>query len=669
MAEKKQKILWPSQLREQLHHRQSDAEYGNGRTIEFYQSLPWRETILALLSECEMTGGELMYQPSKLMSLIHADTDQNNTQEIEEILLGGNKLVLSLLLVEWRFRIFKECLIEDNWTALIRPIENYWEAKYYLKSLLQEEAQEIVFRNEFKTFCINVFAESKESPARFWPYEGREKQQLKQLIENWKSEQSLSSISWVERDLGYIMPFADDCNLFEFVIALDTKFAVDLLESFENPYQPMAILSYQLYLASDYDTWAQLFEASASTFDSKGQWNGKMTSILLYSFLEAALSRHYDHRIEERDDAAELTSGIELLCQQLTSLICKRRDSQYFSFFITSELFRTLLSILDRENQNFPTNDSRAWPIWKLIDKISNTKQATKWSDLLCIPLYRADKLCQLSVRIIAENNQELPITGMHEILDLFPTRPEDLFHKTDTDSRSEISQFMVFSKRPDAFGFRVIAMAFANTSRAANYEKIWHHSSTAREIIEFEKFSYLSNDDNHRAAMHAKDLLLLTTGIGLSLLNNCLDHRIKFEVEQRSEEAQSLFHNIFSSILEMTAIELRGLENYISMLSHFVNLRAIAWVEHPRNKEIAIKLQESDQPSVQRILNSRREVANNFFQIIASLMKNGLTYEQVCSVCTNKGAYAFDIIKIINNAKKLNGIDANRQIDLSFLP
>ena len=661
-------ILWPSQIRDRILERQPPINTGHHRSVEFYQSLPWREAVLTLLSESSLTGAELMYLPSKFTALVHTSIDHIDTQEIEKVLLDENKSILSLFLVEWRFGVFKKSIIEDNWKTLIDPIENFWEAKSYLKVLLQEAFKDSKFEKKFKLFCRNVFAESKENPARFLPDDRREKQQLIQLIANWKSEQSLSKLWWVERELGYLMPFADDCDLIEFVIALDTKFAIQLLESFENPYQPMAILTYQLHLATDFEAWAQLFEASTAAFDSKGQWKGNLTSILLYIFLEDALSQHYIHGIEEGDDASTFAVEIEQLCEHISSLISRRLDAGYFSFFVASEVFRTTLATLERENRNFPTEDGRAWPLWKLIEGVSNTKPAEKWPGISALGSLRADKLCQLSVKIIAENNRDLPISGMQEILDLFPTKPENLLDRTDAESRSEISQFMVFSKRPDAFGFRIISMAFTDSSRAANYELLWDLSSTTRELIEFEKLSYSPKDDNHSATINAKDLLSLVIGIGVSLIENCLDHRIEFTIHNRHDEATKLFQVVFSSILEMTAIETRGSENYTSMLSYLLNQRALTWVEHPRNKEVAIQIQKSNQPSIQRMLSSRREVSNSFFQIVDSLMKNGLSYEQICKVCADEGMYKFDLEEFVKNAVKLNAVDANRKIDLSFL-
>ena len=660
--------LWPSKIRDTLLDRTDRSEQSYERVLRIYETAPWREPALKILNVNNFTDAELIYEPNKFMKLVYGETTFKNPEKFKEIIFNEDKSLVLMLLVEWHFGMFSTTLNEENWLSIVRPIENYWDAKRYLKKLILDTAKDNEFKQNYREFCSGVFTKSAADPAGFWPDDRVEKQKLVQLINNWKQKPTLSKLWRAEREIDHLFPFSGDLKLIEFMIALDVKFAVQLLESFENPYQPMAIMSYQLHLASDYETWEKLFVASPALFTADGKWTGCCLPALLYTFLEDALSRHYLHGLDDRPETTQISEPIDQLCTQISQLVEKREDAVHFSYFLTSELFGKLLQILDHENKIFPTDDSPAWPIWKLITAIAELGISKEWPKIEVLPSLHADRLCQLAVVMIAENNRDLPISGIQEIFELFPSKPEDLYDGSISSDKTEISQFTILSRRSGAFGYRIVSMAFSHPSRAENFKLLWEKAQTAREIVEFGNAGFSSRDNAFEAICLASDLISLVIGLGLSLIDHCMDSRIDISTTSREKEAASLFQQVSSAILEMGCIRHSGIKNYSSMISYLINLRAISWERHPRNNEVAIQLSAEVNPSIQQMLASQRKVSNDFFQIICSLINNGLDYQRLCAVCLYESEYKFDLDEYRLSAERLNSVDANRKIDLSFL-
>ncbi|MEP4341283.1 MAG: hypothetical protein ABJ042_04795, partial [Lentilitoribacter sp.] len=435
----------------------------------------------------------------------------------------------------------------------------------------------------------------------------------------------------------------------------------DLLEGFENPYQPMGILINDLHLADSFYKWEELFKSTRQLFDKDGKWSGNYLPVLLFQSMKNCLAFRHQSYFEENSKRNLLEENTDKLAKRIANLVSDREDAVPISLFIASELFRETLQTLERENGNAASSSSRAWPCWMLIIEICKLECAKKWNEVSLGASLQADKMCQIAVKLLAENQHDKSSSLIEEILGLFPVRPEDLYKYPE----GNIDQLTTLSSRPDALGYRIISFAFSNSNRVDNFERLWKVAQTAKEVFQF---GSISGNENFDATYKANQFMRIVMGVGVSLIDQCMDGRLEISDDERLHDLSHLFRLTFSRALELQEMDFRGVSEYSKFISHLIILRSIAWKMHPRNEVVAVCLTEQDLPSTQYMLATQREVSSRFFNLLGDLKTNGLDYSALRELCSADSEYQFDIDLYMQNARSRNEVDANRKIDLSIL-
>jgi hypothetical protein len=490
---------------------------------------------------------------------------------------------------------------------------------------------------------------------------------IAEMHRRWKANPDLHEIWFGLHALGHIMPFRRDWYIFDLLLELDTAFAAELIEAYEEPYQPAMILGFGTLTPSRrFSDWGQLMEAALPAFDANGAWNGRVLLPLLLLAAQDAMRSRLGSRGTKEDMAECNGASLADLTKAVASALWKRPDGGAAALRWGGWLFRSMMVALDGDRVSFPGDaDSRARPDWLIVQTLMRSSNSTACLDLRPTDVAPEDELCLEAVRILAAGEHDCAVPGRALLLWMLPDKAEDFLGREGKRRRDLPSLFVTWGKRADAFGTRVLASALFDHDVATTFADMWHRTLTLREIVEHGD-AFRSDDNAYDDyARDASKTLRFVIALGINLIDYVQDVHQTVTFEDRHATMLSLFSTLHDATREMLAIDPIGRQDMENIHDHLCVRRFLYEETQMRDRAFAAPLADMDQPTAGDLLYERCETSREFFGTLRMLLINGISRERIERALESVGVR---LDHLIEQAKRLNVIEHERGIDLTGL-
>jgi|APMI01.1.fsa_nt_gi hypothetical protein len=484
------------------------------------------------------------------------------------------------------------------------------------------------------------------------------------LVSQWRAEPNLKDIWFGLRGLGYVTPFRTDWHIFDLLFEVDPVFAAELIESYDEPFQPALILQWgELSPDRRFADWQQLLSLAQPAFEQDGRWNGRIMLPLLLMLAQGAMhgaymSRRDDLAADKREDPRR-----KALVEAVSSALLERPDGTSAALRWGGWLFRSMMGALHQDGAAFPLDaSSRAWPTWSMLDALARSPASVAWLEHRPPDMPEDEELCVEGMRILAASHHDRQIPGRDLLLEMLPSSPEAFLDGEVAKRVRELPAiFTTFCKRPDALGIRVIALALLDANVAETFGMLWRQTLTLREIAEHSEA--FRSDDAYvdQAIRNASETIRFVIALGINLLDYVQDRNQTVAFQDRHATAQALFVNLHDATREMMAIDRLGRRELSNHLDHLC-VRRFAY-EATRSPGIAAPLSVTDYPTAGQLLAERCEVSPAFFGTLQMLRANGITSQAINQALESVG---ISLDRLIREALRLNAIEVDRHIDLT---
>jgi hypothetical protein len=552
-----------------------------------------------------------------------------------------------------------------NWQMVGQSIERDPVARMVLVDLVERRmSTRSGLREDIRKVARTIVERFKQEPDG---HDHRTDQaSITEIQQQWKAKPDLHEI-WLDlRELSQIMPFRRDWYIFDLLFESDTVFATELIEAYGEPYQPALILQFgALDPNRRFADWLRLVNLALPAFESGGTWNGLVLLPLLLLVAQDAMGGRQGYRRESEEEARRYDTRLAELTKTIASSLWARPDGSAALLRWGSWLFRSAMSTLDAERLPFPHGaNSRARPTWLAIEAIIQSPASTAWLNLRPTDVAAEDELCLEAMRILAAREHGHIAPGRDLLLQMLPDEPQDFLEGYDGRRRRELpSLFVIWGKRPDAFGARVIAAALFDRDVAATFADLWRRTLTLREIAEHDHAFRSDNFAFHDYARRASETIRFVIALGINLIDYVQDGRQQVAFDDPRATTLALFSTLHDAIREMFAIDPIGQHYLVSVHNHLCIRRFFC--EHPsvEDSTVMAPLVEADKPTVGDLLYERCEVSRSFFESLQILCANGIQRERIESELHSVG---IQLDHIIGQAQRLNSIEYSRTIDLT---
>jgi hypothetical protein len=300
-----------------------------------------------------------------------------------------------------------------------------------------------------------------------------------------------------------------------------------------------------------------------------------------------------------------------------------------------------------------------------MIQALVRPQLSTALMDLHPTDVPSADELCFEAVRILAAQEHDRPIPGRDLLFQMLPYEPEQFLEGEGGARMRELpSLFVIWGKRPDAFGTRVLAEALFDRNVAGTLAELWHRTLVLREIAAHAHAFDLDDADNEEHSRRASEIIRFVIALGINLIDSLEDQRRMATFADRHAVALALFSILDDATREMLAIDPLGRRDIESIHDHLCVRRLVYEEAHPAPRSAA-PLSETDVPTAGDMLFVRSEVSRSFFNCLQMLLENGIGRERIERALRGAGIILGELVE---QAKRLNVIEQGRKIDLTKL-
>ncbi|MGA0565657.1 hypothetical protein ACO2RV_24890 [Ancylobacter sp. VNQ12] len=478
--------------------------------------------------------------------------------------------------------------------------------------------------------------------------------------QRWQANPELNEIWFGLRTIQNVFPFRSDWFIFDVLIEIDTEFAAQLLEEYRAPYQPTMILDRSLHdPGRRFSTWERLMQYALPAFDVEGAWNGRLLLPMLLYVVQDNLRRGLPRpatRLGDSDPEQELWQ----LSRAVASAIWRREDGAACALRWGGWLFRSVMSSVDGERIPFPADlTSRGRSDWRVIEALIEPEATETWTKLNPKDVPADSELCIEAMRILAaqKHKRRGPEYGL--ILESLPSEPEQFLDDQLGQRMRELpSLFVIWGKRPDAFGNRVIAHALLAPTPASTFHKLWKKTQTLREMTEH-LYAYRNEDFGHDdRARRASDTIRFVISLGINLLDLLQNPDLQIDIESRRNETLSILQTLHDATREMLAIDPIGRASTENLHDHLCVRRMVYEETHGAGGT----LRDTDEPTSGALLANRVETTRAFFGCLSMLIANGISRDRISK---SLATIDVDLESFIARAQSLNAIEDKRAIDL----
>jgi len=490
---------------------------------------------------------------------------------------------------------------------------------------------------------------------------------ISEMHRQWIVKPDLHEIWFGLRAVSQIMPFRSDWHIFDYLFEKDTAFAAELIETYGDPYQPAMILRFgTLDPHRRFSDWMRLIQVALPAFEANGAWNGRVLFPLLVLAAQDETRLGLAHRGEDDQSAERRDARLLELAEAVAGALWARSDGAAATLRWGGWLFRSVMSNLDSERIPFPRDSgSRSRPAWLTIEALVRSPVSTAWLDLRPADVAFEDELCLEAVRILAAQAHDRKVPGRDLLFDMLPNEPEDFLEAREATRRREIpSLFVIWGKRADAFGTRILAAALFDHDVAASFADMWRRTLTLREIAEhghaFQSYDETYEDHSRRAS----DTIRFILALGINLIDYVQDGSQKVTFEDRRATTLALFSTLHDATREMLAIDPIGRRDMESVHDHLCIRRFLYEDAHGEKGALAAEpLAVADKPTAGDLLYERCEVSRALLGNLQLLRINGVSRDRIERALESVGV---SLSHLIQQAVRLNAIDHNRVIDLT---
>lgn len=668
-------MRWPEEERDEAdypgqYRRTADA------FIARYLAAPWRKAAVASVRRViarrlkEAKDADAPSRPPESDALQEALDADHVSKAADELLRDDRRNGVSLagaLLAEAAGGLFCDRPSVPRWQMVGQVIGNDPVAHQVLVDLVEHRlSRRPSLREDIRRVARRLVGRSVRD-AGASVYRG-DQATFAEMRRRWTARPDLHEIWFGHAGGGYVMLHRSDWHLFDLLFVVDAAFAAELIEAYEAPYQPALILqSGALDPNRRFADWMRLMEAALPAFEADGTWNGRVLLPLLLNAAEDAVRSGHVFRAEDQDAAQRHDARLVELSKAIASAIQERQDGKAVSLRWGGWLFRRAMSTLDSERIPFPQDsDSRARPAWLAIEALVEAPASIQWLDLRPGDVPAEDELCLEAVRSLAARHHDLTVPGRGLLFEMLPDEPEDFLEGEGGRRMRELpSLFVIWGKRADAFGTRILAAALFAGDVVGTYADLWRRTLVLREIAEH-GHAYRSDERGYddRTA-RASQTIRFVIALGINLLDYVQDTRLDEPVEDRRIATLALFTILHDATREMLAIDPIGRLDMEGLHNHLCVRRFLYEGQKTGEQPVAMPLAETDRPTAGDLLVERCAVDRAFFETLQMLRLNGIGRERM--------AYALAGVHIsldglVEQAQRLNAVEHVRTIDLTGL-
>lgn len=641
-----------------------------------YQSATWRKAAVASTRKlidyrCKGVNrtGELPRPPDN--EQLRDWLDKHALSDIADMLLqddiNNNMSLGGALLAEAAGALFCNSPTVLRWQIAGQIIENDPVARRVLVNLIEfRMSKRPGLREDIRKVGRDIVRRVEQYPGRSAHRDDRPT--FSEIRRQWKAKPDLREIWFGLRALGSTMPFRKDWYIFDLLFETDTAFAAELIEAFGEPYQPALILQHgAVGPMRRFADWERLMEVALPAFEPDGTWNGRTLLPLLLLSAQDAMGSGIGYRNEGDDVLERHDARLAELAEAIVSTLWTRSDGGTASLRWGGWLFRSAMSALDGEQVPFPCDvDSRARPAWLTIQAMLRPPAATAWLNLRPADTAPEDELCLEAVRILAAREHNRVAPGRELILQTLPDEPEEFLEGMEGKRMRELpSLFVIWGRRPDALGTRVLAASLLDADVATTFADIWRHTLTLREIAEH-SHAYQTVDISHDDyARRASETIRFIISLGINLIDYVQDSRQQASFSDRRAVTLALFSTLYDATREMLAIDPIGRRDLASVHNHLVVRRFLYEGENSGDKTVAAPLTEAIRPTAGDLLYERCEVSQSFFDSLQTLLINGIERDRIERALAGVGVR---LDHLVEQAERYNLIENTRTIDIRGL-
>ena len=668
-------MKWPEEERDAAEYpgqyrRAADA------FVARYLTASWRKAAVAsvrrvvqtCLKEAKSAYGSLRAPgPEALREALDAD---GIPEAADELLRddGHNGVSLAAaLLADAAGVLFCNSPSVPRWQMVGQIIENDPVAYRVLVDLVEHRlSRRPSLREDVRQIARRLVRQSVQDPGDS-AYRG-DQATFTEMHRLWTAKPDLHEI-WFGHAVGkHVMLHRSDWQLFDLLFEVDTAFAAELIEAYEAPYQPALILQWgSLNPNRRFADWMRLMEVALPAFEADGTWNGRVLLPLLLNAAEDALRGWPELHADDENAAQLLDAPLAKLLQAIASAILARQDGAAAALRWSGWLFRRVMSQLDSERIPYPDDsNSRARPAWLAIEALVETPSSVGWLDLRPMDVPAEDELCLEAARSLAARQHDRTVPGRDLLFEMLPDKPEEFLEgETGRRMRELPSLFVIWGKRADAFGTRVLAATLFAGDVASTFSDLWRRTLVLREIAEH-GHAFRSDEGGYddRTA-RASQTIRFVIALGINLLDYVQDPRQPAPIENCRAATLALFATLHDATREMLAIDPIGRRDMESVHDHLCVRRFFYEATHVSDNPVAAPLDEAEQPTAGDLLVERCAVDRAFFETLQMLRANGIKRERIARALEGTGVR---LDRLVEQAQRLNAIEHVRTIDLTGL-
>ena len=666
-------MKWPEEERDETEYpgqyrRAADA------FVARYLVIPWRNAavasvrrlVLSRLKEVKGADGPLhLPEHEELYEALGADGIPEAADELlQDDGRNGVSLAAAILATGG---LFCDRPSTPRWQVVGRVIGNDPVAQRVLVDLVvRRMSRRPSLREDIRKVAQRLLQQSVRDPGAS-PYRD-EHATFAEMHRRWTAKPDLHEIWSGHAGGGHVIQHRSDWYLFDLLFEVDTAYAAELIEAYEAPYQPALILQWGALAPNRrYADWARLMEVAPPAFEADGNWNGRVLLPLLLNAAEDAL-REWPRLRADDEDAAQLHDArLVKLSKAIVSVVLGRPDGKAVALRWGGWLFRRVMSSLDSERIPFPNDsNSRARPEWLAIEALVEAPASVGWLDLYPADVPAEDELCLEAVRCLAAQHHDRPVSGQDLLFEILPDEPEDFLEGAVGKRMRELpSLFVIWGKRADAFGTRVLAATLLAGDVAARFADLWRRTLVLREIAEHGHAFRSDNGGYDDRTARASQTIRFVIALGINLIDYVEDPRIPAPPEDRHAATLALLAILHDATREMLAIDPIGRRDMESVHDHLCVRRFLYETKHVGEHPVAAPLAETDHPTAGDMLAERCAVNREFFETLKMLRVNGIERERI-----ERALKGVDISldSLLEHAQRLNEIEHVRRIDLTGL-
>lgn len=665
-------MRWPREQLEQDRLVNQNAS-GADEFIQNYQKLPWREKAVSFIQKSikqwlvdfdESNDDYELPSTEQIIEWLNTDELSEAANHLSENSNGYSSELSKLLIVEALGNRFCNRPSIARWKIIGQIISNNSIASMVLISIIQHRMKKDTnLCNKIRKIARKLVHNFVKNPSRSNFLNSPST--LLEIHEQWTAQPELHEIWFGLRSNHCAFPFRSDYHIFDLLFELDTEFAVELIEDYGSPFQPATILSFGRFSPHRrFAHWEQLIKLALPAFKADGTWNH---CILLPLLLHIAQDSMQPISVRASENGSEIESlGIQLreLADAVATPIWTRPDASATALRWSAWLFRSAMSKLDGEQVPFPQDaQSRAYTDWMVIQALGEPKTSVSCLDLNPIDVASEDEFCIQAVQVLVAERQKRDVPGRDFLLQLLPDEPEQFLDGDQGKRMRRLpSLFVIWGKRPDAIGTRVLATALFDEHVDITFKDLWHRTLVLREIAEHYHAFRSDNTRHDDGAMQATQTLRFLISIGINLIDYVQDSRYTVEFEDRHATALALFSILHDATRELLAIDVIGHQDLTSIHNQLCVRRFLYEKSKIGELEVAAPLNETDRPTAGDLLFERSGVSRSFFDCLQMLFANEITQEQITGAL---GTVGVDIVKLVREARRLNAIEHSRTINL----